>query len=76
MQKSVEFLRRDSVQELFNEYYYDESYAALSSNYFSNLSTSSRNTAAAATTINVKWDESKGKKQDTSATSKVNSSIV
>ena len=53
MAKSIEYLRRDSVQELFNEYYYDESFAALQSNYFSNLSTSSRNTAAAATTINV-----------------------
>jgi hypothetical protein len=54
MNKSVSLLRRDSVQELFNEYYYDETFAALQSQYFSNMTNSSRNTAAAATTIVVK----------------------
>jgi hypothetical protein len=28
MQKSIALLRRDSVQELFNEYYYDDVLAA------------------------------------------------
>jgi hypothetical protein len=54
MQKSLVLLRRDSVQDLFNEYYYDESFAAFSSDYFSNITSSSRNTAAGSTTIVVK----------------------
>ncbi|CDW85841.1 protein kinase domain containing protein [Stylonychia lemnae] len=54
MQKSMILLRRDSVQELFNEYYYDETFAALQSKYFANITSTSRNTAAAATTVVVK----------------------
>ena len=49
MQKSTILLRRDSVQELFGEYYYDENYVALSSKHFSNMTTTSRNTAGATT---------------------------
>ena len=54
MQKSMILLRRDSVQELFNEYYYDETFAALQSKYFANITSTSRNTVAAATTVVVK----------------------
>jgi len=55
MQKSAVLLRRDSVQDLFQEYYFDETFAAaLQSGYFANASTQSRNTAAASTTIVVK----------------------
>lgn len=47
MQKSIALLRRDSVQELFGEYYYDEAVAAAllgQPNLFSGAAYSSRNT--------------------------------
>jgi hypothetical protein len=43
MQKSLVLLRRDSVQDLFDEYYFDDAVAAGASQYFSNLTNSSRN---------------------------------
>ena len=55
MQKSAVLLRRDSVQELFQEYYFDETFAAaLQAPCFASVSTQSRNSAAAATTVVVK----------------------
>lgn len=50
MQKSISLLRRDSVQELFNEYYFDETVAAAlnsQNNFLSGMAYSSRNTAPA-----------------------------
>jgi hypothetical protein len=54
MQKSSQLLRRDSVQDLFADYYYDETFSALSSQYFSHMTSSSRNTAGGTTTVAAK----------------------
>ncbi len=55
LQKSQNLLRRDSVQDLFNGYYYDESFSVLNNNQISQQwTTNSRNTAAATTTMVVR----------------------